>query len=415
VAREHNEGRPRAAGGDAVHVLTIHRAKGLDWEHVYLLGTDRGHRGDDPKRTAVVRRGGDVGFVLFGRSEPGLPVLANERKDVEAAERVRLLYVATTRAKQRLVVGARRGPAKDWRRAGSFADLLASRRGPAPDWDAAARAGEAGAVDADGVRRRIVDPAEDTARGASPPRPSLPDDAQVAREHAQLRALAALARGHAARPFSTTASAESSAREARADRVAGDDEETPSPPSGGDTAERRVAQAAGTAVHAVLELLDFGDAGAARPERALATLERAVESAAAPAERPAVLARARSVWERFAAGPLAARLAALAPHVVARELPVWVAPAGDGPGDPVGFVAGAIDLLYRDPETGELVIADYKTDAVESAALDAHAQRYAEQGGAYARAVASALALPARPRFELWFLQAGRVCTLPLA
>ena len=176
-----------------------------------------------------------------------------------------------------------------------------------------------------------------------------------------------------------------------------------------------MAQAAGTAVHAALERLDFADAGAVRPERALATLERAVECAAAPAERAATLARARSVWERFAAGPLAARLAALAPHVVARELPVWVAPAGDGAGDPVGFVAGAIDLLYRDPETGELVIADYKTDAVENDALDAHAQRYAEQGGAYVRAVAAALALPARPRFELWFLQAGRVCTLPLA
>ena len=112
-------------------------------------------------------------------------------------------------------------------------------------------------------------------------------------------------------------------------------------------------------------------------------------------------ARARAVWERFAAGPLAARLAALAPHVVARELPVWTLPAGDGEGEPVGFVAGAIDLLYRDPESGRLVVADYKTDAVDGADLAAHAARYAGQGAAYVRAVAGALGLPEPPRFEL--------------
>ena len=108
VAREHSEGRPRAASGDAVHVLTIHRAKGLDWEHVYLLGTDRGQRGRRLEADGRACGGAsDLGFVLFGWPEPGLPVLAAERADVEAAERVRLLYVATTRAKQRLVIGAR--------------------------------------------------------------------------------------------------------------------------------------------------------------------------------------------------------------------------------------------------------------------------------------------------------------------
>jgi ATP-dependent exoDNAse (exonuclease V) beta subunit len=139
-----------------------------------------------------------------------------------------------------------------------------------------------------------------------------------------------------------------------------------------------------------------------------------VASAAAPGERAAVLARARAVWERFAAGPLAERLASLAPHVIARELPVWVAPAGDGPEAPVGFVAGAIDLLYRDPASEELVVADYKTDAVEAGGVAARAATYAGQGEAYVRALTAALGLASRPRFELWFLQAGEVCTVPL-
>jgi ATP-dependent helicase/nuclease subunit A len=409
VAREHNEGRPRAAGGDAVHVLTIHRAKGLDWEHVYLLGTDRGHRGDDPKRTAVVRRGADLGFVLFGWPEPGLPVLAAERKDVEAAERVRLLYVATTRAKQRLVIGARRGAGKEWRRAGHFADLLAWRRGPAPDWEGAARSGPEGVLDAGGVRWRVVDPADDAATRARPAPPPLPDAAQVEREHALLSALREAGAARAARPFSSTASAEVHAREERADAAGGEDEAAARlrfPEA--DAPERRIALAAGTAVHSVLERADWTD-----PARARTALARAVESEAAPAERAAVLAHAEAVWRRFAAGPLAARLAALAPHVVARELPVWALPEGEGAAEPVGFVAGAIDLLYRDPESGALVVADYKTDAVEASDLAAHAERYAKQGAAYTGALARALGLSEPPRFELWFLQAGVVTRLP--
>jgi ATP-dependent exoDNAse (exonuclease V) beta subunit len=59
-----------------------------------------------------------------------------------------------------------------------------------------------------------------------------------------------------------------------------------------------------------------------------------------------------------------------------------------------------------------MVVADYKTDDVEGDdALAARAAAYAPQGAAYVRAVAEALGLPETPRFELWFLAAGRVVT----
>ena len=67
VARESQRGPTASGRWRRGAVLTIHRAKGLDWEHVYLLGTDRGHRGDDPKRTAVVRRGGATSASAFRR------------------------------------------------------------------------------------------------------------------------------------------------------------------------------------------------------------------------------------------------------------------------------------------------------------------------------------------------------------
>ena len=65
-------------------------------------------------------------------------------------------------------------------------------------------------------------------------------------------------------------------------------------------------------------------------------------------------------------------------------------------------------LSPRDPASGELVVADYKSDAVGSPAeLLERAARYRAQGGAYVRAVHEALGLAAPPRFELWFLVAG--------
>ena len=124
-------------------------------------------------------------------------------------------------------------------------------------------------------------------------------------------------------------------------------------------------------------------------------------------------ARGRARDDRpFADGPLLGRFAALRDAVIARELPVLLRPDPEGEGA-VGFVAGSIDLLYRDPASGELVIADYKSDRVEGAAkLAERAQRYQGQAVHYRRAVQEALELAAPPRFELWFLYAGAVVTV---
>jgi ATP-dependent exoDNAse (exonuclease V) beta subunit len=169
--------------------------------------------------------------------------------------------------------------------------------------------------------------------------------------------------------------------------------------------------AAGTAVHAALEHADFAhDASelTAHAERAIAAALAALEPAD---ERAAAASRARAIWQRLCAGPLLARLRSLAPRIVARELPVLLDPSALPPSDdsPVGFVSGAIDLLYQG-EAGGFVVADYKTDDVSGEAeLRSKAALYAPQGLAYVTAVQRALGLDAKPKFELWFLQAGVV------
>ncbi|HZO78398.1 MAG TPA: UvrD-helicase domain-containing protein [Solirubrobacteraceae bacterium] len=95
---------------DAVRLMTIHRAKGLEFEIVCIadLGreTPRGHSGD------ILRVGADgrVGLRLAspgtGKSVPILDhaELCDEVLAAEAAEERRLFYVAMTRARERLIL-----------------------------------------------------------------------------------------------------------------------------------------------------------------------------------------------------------------------------------------------------------------------------------------------------------------------
>jgi hypothetical protein len=104
-------------------------------------------------------------------------------------------------------------------------------------------------------------------------------------------------------------------------------------------------------VHRVLEELGLG--GDLREElaRGIARSSERVEGLVPARDRAETLAKARDTLERFASGPLLERLAGLRDAVIARELPLLIPADPEGEG-PVGFVAGAIDLLYRDPATG---------------------------------------------------------------
>ncbi len=169
--------------------------------------------------------------------------------------------------------------------------------------------------------------------------------------------------------------------------------------------------ASGAALHRALELWDLDADPAHEMERQRALLPAYLSAVAAGEDAARALPRCHRLLERFVAGGLAARLRDLAGRVVARELPVLLAPDPDPPdgAGPVAFVSGAIDLLYRDPGSGALVIADYKTDEVAGADLARRTAIYASQGAAYVRAVQAALELAAPPRFELWFVHAGRI------
>jgi ATP-dependent exoDNAse (exonuclease V) beta subunit len=420
-AREALEGRPFAAAEDAVRVMTIHKAKGLDFAHVYLLQAHGRPRGGSRLGTGAEEIGGRFEYALLGACTPGWHEVEARRRRVEEAELVRTLYVAMTRAKDRLVV------AGSWpvapavhARPRSHMDVLA-RRAPSDGLAAlAAELSAAGAFHADREGARWVFPAlgamEDGTAANAALAPPLPAPEQVARDAELLAGLRTEAAARMARPFSAPASEEAHRRlrELLRESAADPAEESP-----GTAAARAAgdgpspASAAGAAVHRVLEALDLDAEIGGQLAAARGSLTALVEGLIAPAGRREAERRAAEVLASLAAGPLLGRLRAIAPHVVARELAVLL-PAGDAAAAPAGFVAGAIDLLYRDPDTGEFVVADYKTDEVADATeLDARAAAYAPQGAVYRRALEEALKLSRPPGFELWFLQAGAIVRFP--
>ncbi|MCL6487954.1 MAG: UvrD-helicase domain-containing protein [Alicyclobacillus mali] len=101
-------GHAQGAVGDSVGVMTIHGSKGLEFPHVYVLGMGRQFP-HNPRTLALHRRLG-IGATMrdpkAGVHWRTIPSIAVEHANLEASrtEEARVLYVALTRAKERLVV-----------------------------------------------------------------------------------------------------------------------------------------------------------------------------------------------------------------------------------------------------------------------------------------------------------------------
>jgi ATP-dependent exoDNAse (exonuclease V) beta subunit len=251
--------------------------------------------------------------------------------------------------------------------------------------------------------------------------PGLPTEEELKRSARRFRRLVEEAELRKKRPFRriVTEEAREEWSEERARRGVSlaleDDGETPDPgshppaPLRAARGSRALALAVGSAVHRVLERMDprlpLREAIQKEHEGLIAFVSRELP----PEDRAPALERCRDLLTRFAEGPLGRRFTEIAPTLLARELPLLSRP-GDGDLDPVGVLSGAIDLLYRDPDTGEPVVVDYKTDSVtDRGEIDDLGRRYLAQGSLYAEAVGDALGLDRTPRFELWLLVPGRI------
>jgi ATP-dependent helicase/nuclease subunit A len=338
---------------DAVRLMTIHAAKGLEAPIVVVpdLGRARHDGFREAVEIATLTVDGVPALALKVGDRLNLARIAVDLEDArhDDAEDLRLLYVALTRARDRLVLFAgktRQGAAPAWGRA------------LAPwGYDVAAPPLVDATLAGGGVAHRFLEIAPPAREGAAREIRGAPEAAAAC--PGVLASIAART-GSILRPPSSLA-------------------DEPDPDAGdGSPLQRDLAQAVGVAVHRALE-------------RRAAGGELAVLDADPEVER-----EARRILEGFDGSPFARRLAEV--EVLGVELPILLR-------DDAGVVwRGRADLVAREPG-GAIVVVDYKTDAdVEGAEA-----RYRAQVGVYARAIAGALRLPALPPVELWLLRAGRI------
>ena len=104
------ESAPSIIGNDAVRVMTIHGAKGLEFPGVVITGLNSSpvnRRGEtvfdtDPEAPVGVAIGLGSGRSRFETA--GYETIAEKKKQIGEAEAVRLMYVAATRARDHLFV-----------------------------------------------------------------------------------------------------------------------------------------------------------------------------------------------------------------------------------------------------------------------------------------------------------------------
>ncbi len=420
VARR--EVSPDETDEDAVRVLTIHAAKGLEYPMVVVAGL-----GTDPPPPAPVEvrwRGGELVARFGGLRPTGTTEARHDDDEARAGEEARLVYVACTRAMDHLVVSCHGG-----------------RRADGQPRSTLLRAMEPYAQVAPGAAHRAPSVAPEVPR-LVPEVPAAPDpsarleggDVIAARLAAAERRSAWSATavagalggaGSAAGPGVAVAVDEDHDDEVVIGRIDGadrladpdplgaigagsgrDDDDLPTlapvdalgdepadpalakdprPLEGPPEARGRYGTAVGRAVHQAMQLVELQGDGS--------DLDRLAEAAAlaedvAPAHRPAVVRLARSIF----ASPVVERMRRS--PVVRRELYVG-APFGDQ------VIWGYLDAVFVDDD-GRMVVVDFKTDQAP-AGPEVLLERYRGQLASYLLALGGATG---RPVGDAWLVVA---------
>ena len=362
---------------DAVRVLTIHKAKGLEFPVVILPGLHQGSK--NPRRGPSLHHDWSsrcYGLQMGDRSNLGALLVGMKMAAREEAEQRRLLYVGMTRAQDLLVLsgGQTSKPGHD---------TVLSLLGEAMADEAIA--GEDNQIGIGTSRlTRVLIPATVVVRrrrhAALSPMAQTPVLGPILIRHQRRKVAWETSRVTLRRLIPSSAPGH-----------------RPLPPAAraGTGREADLSRLIGISAHAVLERWDFSWTRTAIG----ANIEQAIRRTVAQGH-PELIGAVREdlarLFEHFLSSESYRRLQGAT--VLGREVP-FVMPAGESQ-----TMEGVIDLIYRLDD--RIWIADYKTDEVAAADVPSRVDHYRPQVESYARAVASALGL-ASVSAQLIFLRPG--------
>ena len=402
-----------AAAPEGVQILSIHKSKGLEFPVVFLCDLAHSFNLRESSARVLVHPALGLGAKvtdLERRAEyPTLARTAIARRLTREAlsEEMRLLYVAMTRAKERLVMSACvKDPEK----------LLASLRPAAQGPIAAETLSNAScplhwlvtAILADGgehLRLRVCGGEESDQTGEAA-LPEIPADEAF---RAELERKLAFRYAHAE---AETLPSKVTATELK-DRAETDEDAASIAPQHASSfrvpdfaaKDKPLSGAArGTATHLVLQYMDFAQTGSEEAVRA--EIER-MRRERYLSDREAEAVDARAIVKLFAS-PLGRRIRGAG--MLRREFKFsLLCPADELLGarsDDEVLLQGVVDCLIE--EDGALVVIDYKTDAVRTdEQIDERRALYTPQLRAYAAAMTRIFRKPVK-ECVLYFLPAGK-------
>ena len=411
---------PDEDGGGAVRIMSIHRSKGLEFPVVFIGDTARQFNRSDLRGSVLVHPELGLGpkftDAARGIEYPTLArrAVANRLERELLSEELRLLYVAMTRARERLFITCTLAdPQKTMDKLAPAAQEHIPAQALLPmrsmaEWLICAALGTGGRAltlsiggDEEGAPRRVTPAAqpepERTGEEASP----VDFDALLAWRYPHSGAetlpskLTATELKSLAEPDAE--SAELLPRAARTFRR----------PDIALAARRLTAAERGTATHLALRYLELG--ALTTPEAAREAVDRLAAAGKLSAREAAAVDAAGLC--RFALSPLGRRIAA-APRVL-REFPfALLCPAErffPGAEGEELLLQGVVDCCLIEPDGA--VIVDYKTDRIAPEAAPERAKRYAAQLETYAWAVSRITGLAVKAKI-VYFLQPGEAVEL---